>query len=628
MLMLESLRVALRRCAAPLLAGGAMFYCTGATALGLGDLTLHSALNQPLRAEIALVDAAGLSEADLSVSLATADEFGRAGVDRVFFLNDLRFTPIVKGNRSLIRVTSNKPVKEPYLNFLLALNQPNGRVLREFTVLIDPPGAPGIVPLADEPPATAQSSEFPSVTPAAPAKPAKAPAKTVPSPAATPPANELAAEQLAASVLQNQQLQTSVDELKKQLQDRDEQIAAQQKALTELQTRLAEIQQAPPAPPVVPTPAPEAAPAPVAPVEPESDSGNGMLLAGLLAVALLVLLGLVIRRRRQASAPPIADPIPEPSASRESAMHESPRHESMLQHTTPLHAAHHLTLHHDSTPGADVLEAVGIYLAYGRLSEAAVLLREGLHKEPERIDLALQLLEVLGRQGDVDGYNAHEQSLVQAGVDAEVLAEIRARYPRLAPLPAAIAAAVPTAAPITPVIAAAAPIAAAAVVPPAVVSSQDDFQLNLDDLSMDANWDLISPFDHAPAAAPKVEPAPAFTSNLHVLPDVFEFSKEPPEAELEELEWVADPEAQALDDGFLDEFADDRQTLELEPLSLDTGDDDFSDLAAAPVGKLEQAQTCIDDGDIDSAIALLNELLREGDDQLKQTARSLLAGIR
>jgi FimV-like protein len=347
-----------------------------------------------------------------------------------------------------------------------------------------------------------------------------------------------------------------------------------------------------------------------------------MLLAGLLAVALLVLLGLVIRRRRQASASQTTHTAPEPSAP-----HESTPHESMLQHTTPLHAAHHLTMHHDSTPGADVLEAVGIYLAYGRLSEAAVLLREGLHKEPERIDLALQLLEVLGRQGDADGYNAHEHSLVEAGVDAEVLAEIRARYPKLAPLPAAVSAAIPSAAPVSPLIAAAVPMAAA-VVPPAVVSGHDDFQLNLDDLSMDANWDLISPFDHAPAAAPQVDPVPAFTSNLHVLPDVFEFSKEPPAAELDELEWVADPEAQTLDDGFLDEFADDRQTLELEPLSLDTGEHDFSDLAAAPVGKLEQAQTCIDDGDIDSAIALLNELLREGDDQLKQTARSLLAGIR
>lgn len=155
---------------------------------------------------------------------------------------------------------------------------------------------------------------------------------------------------------------------------------------------------------------------------------------------------------------------------------------------------------------------------------------------------------------------------------------------------------------------------------PAVVPN-DDFQLNLDDLSMDANWDLISPFDNAPSPvkpseAPRAE-EPAFTSNLHVLPDVFEM---PDESALDDtaFEWSAEPEAQSLDDDFLAEFSDPGQSLELEPLSLEPDN----------AGKLEQAQTCIDDGDLDSAIELLNELLKDGDEPLKQTARSLLAGIR
>ena len=166
--MLESLHVVLRCGARLLLVGGAVCYSALAPALGLGEITLHSALNQPLRADIALVDAAGVEEGDLSVNLATADEFSRAGVERVFFLNDLKFTPIIKGNRSLIRVSSNKAVNEPFLNFLVQLNQPNGRVLREYTVLIDPPGAPGIVPVVDEPAATLPNSPFPAVKPAAP----------------------------------------------------------------------------------------------------------------------------------------------------------------------------------------------------------------------------------------------------------------------------------------------------------------------------------------------------------------------------------------------------------------------------------------------------------------------------
>ena len=62
----------------------------------------------------------------------------------------------------------------------------------------------------------------------------------------------------------------------------------------------------------------------------------------------------------------------------------------------------------------------------------------------------------------------------------------------------------------------------------------------------------------------------------------------------------------------------------LEPLDLQPSEA----LVSAGSEKLEQAQTCIDDGDIDSAIALLNQLLKEGDEPLKQTARTLLAGIR
>ncbi len=67
------------------------------------------------------------------------------GVDRVFFLDNLKFTPVLRGKRSVIQVTSSKPVSEPFLNFLVQLNQPGARLLREYTVLIDPPGSPGIV---------------------------------------------------------------------------------------------------------------------------------------------------------------------------------------------------------------------------------------------------------------------------------------------------------------------------------------------------------------------------------------------------------------------------------------------------------------------------------------------------
>src|SRR5690606_31747806 len=111
-----------------------------AHALGLGEISLQSALNQPLVAEIELLDINGLSAGEIMPSLASAEDFQRAGVDRPLFLNDLRFTPVVNAQgKSVIRISSSKPVREPYLNFLVEVYWPSGRALREYTVLLDPP---------------------------------------------------------------------------------------------------------------------------------------------------------------------------------------------------------------------------------------------------------------------------------------------------------------------------------------------------------------------------------------------------------------------------------------------------------------------------------------------------------
>lgn len=114
-----------------------------AHALGLGDITVHSALNQPLDAEIELLQPGDLSSDELIARLADVATFERMGVDRTTFLQNLRFTPVLRNGRGYIRVVSTQPVHEPYLNFLLELERPNGRLLREYTLLIDPPGYAG-----------------------------------------------------------------------------------------------------------------------------------------------------------------------------------------------------------------------------------------------------------------------------------------------------------------------------------------------------------------------------------------------------------------------------------------------------------------------------------------------------
>ncbi|MBO6226127.1 MAG: hypothetical protein J6N68_00410, partial [Shewanella sp.] len=109
-------------------------------ALGLGDLSVKSSLNQPLEAEISLLEVRDLTSVEIKTQLASPEEFSKAGVDRQFFLTGLKFTPVLNANgKSVIRVTSANPVKEPYLNFLVEILWPNGRLLREYTVLLDPP---------------------------------------------------------------------------------------------------------------------------------------------------------------------------------------------------------------------------------------------------------------------------------------------------------------------------------------------------------------------------------------------------------------------------------------------------------------------------------------------------------
>jgi pilus assembly protein FimV len=104
-------------------------------ALGMGELELKSTLNQPLQAEITLNNIDDLSEWEIKPSLASDGDFDRAGVEKIFFLSDIDFE--IKGNR--IVLTSDKSVTEPFLNFLVQVNWPSGRVLREYTLLLDPP---------------------------------------------------------------------------------------------------------------------------------------------------------------------------------------------------------------------------------------------------------------------------------------------------------------------------------------------------------------------------------------------------------------------------------------------------------------------------------------------------------
>ncbi len=168
----------------------AMTLPIGAYAMGLGSIELNSALNQPLDAEIELVSATPAELDSLSISLASADAFASYGLDRPAYLLGMQFRVVRDGRGgAVIRVSTSEPVREPFVTFLLEADWSRGRLLREYTVLLDPP-----VFMSEEaatPPApvrqTAPTTTQPSAGPVA-REPATPPARPVTPPPASQPA--------------------------------------------------------------------------------------------------------------------------------------------------------------------------------------------------------------------------------------------------------------------------------------------------------------------------------------------------------------------------------------------------------------------------------------------------------
>lgn len=111
-----------------------------ASALGLGEVKLKSTLNQPLSAEVQLLDTKGLSPEQIIVALASSSDFERNGLDFVHFYTEFRFEVALDNpGGPVVRITSRNPVREPYLNFLIEAKWTSGRLLREYTLLMDLP---------------------------------------------------------------------------------------------------------------------------------------------------------------------------------------------------------------------------------------------------------------------------------------------------------------------------------------------------------------------------------------------------------------------------------------------------------------------------------------------------------
>ena len=118
---------------------GAVLLSAAANAAGLGKLTVLSSLGQPLRAEIELTAVTPEEAGGLVAQLASADAFRTANIDFNPALTSLRFEVEQRNGRQLIRVSSSQPVNEPFVDMLLELKWNGGRMVREYTFLLDPP---------------------------------------------------------------------------------------------------------------------------------------------------------------------------------------------------------------------------------------------------------------------------------------------------------------------------------------------------------------------------------------------------------------------------------------------------------------------------------------------------------
>ena len=124
-------------------------------ALGIGDMKLHSALNQNLQAEIALILSEDEKAVDFKVGLAPNTKFDEAGIPWTLFLSKIKFQTVTQNGKTFIKLTSTDVLKEPFLDFLLEVKSAKGSLYREFTVLIDPPAVYAVN--EKSPPAPAQA---------------------------------------------------------------------------------------------------------------------------------------------------------------------------------------------------------------------------------------------------------------------------------------------------------------------------------------------------------------------------------------------------------------------------------------------------------------------------------------
>lgn len=147
-----------------------------AQALALGAVTVRSSLGEPLRAEIEVPQISSEEASTLQAAMGSPQAFRAAGVEYSPSLSGARVTLHRRpSGQAYLRVVGDKPINEPFLGIVIEANWANGRVVRDYTMLVDPPGRAAPPPVTVTESRTAAPPPAPSL-PAAPAPVTAAPA--------------------------------------------------------------------------------------------------------------------------------------------------------------------------------------------------------------------------------------------------------------------------------------------------------------------------------------------------------------------------------------------------------------------------------------------------------------------
>jgi pilus assembly protein FimV len=157
--------------------GGIFFaLATSAYAAGLGKLSVNSALGQPLSAEIELVSLQPGEFEVITAKVASPEAYSDARIEYSPLLRQLRFTVERKADgRPVLKISSNAPINEPFLDVLVEMSWPSGRLVREYPILLDPPGfseariQPPTAAARPAPPSAPAQATAPAVAPGSPA---------------------------------------------------------------------------------------------------------------------------------------------------------------------------------------------------------------------------------------------------------------------------------------------------------------------------------------------------------------------------------------------------------------------------------------------------------------------------